>query len=216
MRRHARGARSARPSARACAGPGRRGSPETENVSSSKPASGTSRVSTRSGDPANVTWTSRAASASATASDGSTWPAVPPAAIRHLSGCFSTLSRDVKEDARRGERDNEARAPVRDERERDSRQRSETEHRSEIDQRLAANERRQAGREPLAERIAAAQGDPQPRVGERDIGRERERRTKQAELLADRRENHVRVRLGQIVGLLDSLSEAGAQPATRP
>ena len=33
----------------------------------------------------------RAASASATASDGSTWPAVPPAAIRHLSGCFSTI-----------------------------------------------------------------------------------------------------------------------------
>ena len=34
---------------------GRRGSPEIRNVSSSKPASGTSRASTRSGDPAKVT-----------------------------------------------------------------------------------------------------------------------------------------------------------------
>ncbi len=46
--------------------------PETANVSSSKPASGTSRDSTRSGDPANVTATPRARSASATASAGRT------------------------------------------------------------------------------------------------------------------------------------------------
>ncbi len=49
-----------------------RGSPETANVSSSKPASGTSRDSTRSGLPANVTVTPRSRSASATASAGRT------------------------------------------------------------------------------------------------------------------------------------------------
>src|SRR5213076_2064580 len=93
-------------------------------VSSSKPASGTSRASMRSGDPANVTRTPRALSASATASDGSTWPPVPPAAIRQLRSrlCFIVAS-DVKEDSHRGENDDDARPAVGDERQRDSRQR---------------------------------------------------------------------------------------------
>ncbi len=49
-----------------------RGRPETGNVSSAKPASGTSRDSTRSGVPANVTVTPRSRSASPTASAGRT------------------------------------------------------------------------------------------------------------------------------------------------
>ena len=59
-------------SARASSSPGRRGKPEMRNVSSSKPASGTSRDSTRSGLPANVTVTPRSRSTSATASAGRT------------------------------------------------------------------------------------------------------------------------------------------------
>ena len=49
---------------------GLRGKPLISNVSSSKPASGTSRDSTRSGLPANVTVAPRARSASPTASAG--------------------------------------------------------------------------------------------------------------------------------------------------
>src|SRR5215204_1120895 len=162
----ARGARNAWPTARASAGVGRRGSPETRNVSSSNPASGTSRASARSGDPAKATLAPRATSASATASDGSTWPAVPPAAIRHLSSCCSAMPCDVKEDAHRSERYDEARPAVGDERERDSGQRSEAEHRREIDQSLSRHERRQAGREPLAERVPATKRDAKAGVGE--------------------------------------------------
>src|SRR6266508_2687773 len=188
IRRQARGARSPRASARASAGPGRRGSPEIRNVSSSKPASGTSRASTRSGDPAKVVVTPCSASASATASDGSTWPAVPPAAIRHLSLRSSAMPCDVKENAHRGERDDEARAAVRDERKRDSGQRSEADDGREVDQRLPADEGRQAGREPLAEGVAGTKRDAQAGVGEDRVRGDHEARAEQAELLADRRE----------------------------
>src|ERR687884_671347 len=102
----------------------------------------------RSGDPANVTSTPRARSDSATASDGATWPNVPPAAIRHLSGCCMTTG-DVKEDPDRDEDHDQARAAVRDKGQRDPRQRREPEHRREVDQRLAADQRDDSGREPL-------------------------------------------------------------------
>src|SRR6266508_3578783 len=193
IRRQARGARSPRASARASAGPGRRGSPEIRNVSSSKPASGTSRASTRSGDPAKVVVTPCSASASATASDGSTWPAVPPAAIRHLSLRSSAMPCDVKENAHRGERDDEARAAVRDERKRDSGQRSEADDGREVDQRLPADEGRQAGREPLAEGVAGTKRDAQAGVGE----------------------DHVRVRLREVVHLADALTEPDAENPAR-
>src|SRR6266540_3964215 len=215
IRRQARGARSPRASARASAGPGRRGSPEIRNVSSSKPASGTSRASTRSGDPAKVVVTPCSASASATASDGSTWPAVPPAAIRHLSLRSSAMPCDVKENAHRGERDDEARAAVRDERKRDSGQRSEADDGREVDQRLPADEGRQAGREPLAEGVAGTKRDAQAGVGEDRVCGDHEARAEQAELLADDREDHVRVRLREVVHLADALTEPDAENPAR-
>src|SRR5262249_60508446 len=98
------------------ASPGRRGAPRPQPVGSRGPASGTSRASAPPGDPANVTRAPRATSASATASAGSTWPAVPPAAIRQAGASFSGIARDVKEDADRDERYYEARPAVRDER----------------------------------------------------------------------------------------------------
>src|SRR6476659_1680405 len=126
----------------------------------------------RSGEPAKLTLSPRATSASATASDGRTWPAVPPAAIRHLSALCSGMSRDVKEDAYRGERHNEARPAVGHERKRDSGQRSEPENRRQIDERLPADECRQPGCEALPERIAAAQSHPQTGVREGAIRRD--------------------------------------------
>src|SRR3954471_6943959 len=107
----------------------------------------------------------RARSASATASDGATWPTVPPAAIRHRSClCSSMTTGDVKEDPDRREHHYEVRAPVGHERQRNSGQRRESEHRREVDTRLAADERRDARGEPLAERVLAREGEPQPGV----------------------------------------------------
>src|SRR5437868_9340651 len=128
MRSAANGAAAAKASARTSFHPGRRGNPATRKESNAKPASGTSRASTRSGDPANVTSTPRARSASATASDGATWPTVPPAAIRHFkTRAPSMTTGDVKEVPRRQEVDDEARAAIRDEGKRDSGQRRDAE-----------------------------------------------------------------------------------------
>src|SRR5262249_42061064 len=156
MRRQVTGAAAARPTARTSFRPGRRGNPATGNASNSYPRSGTSRASTRSGDPANVTATPRSRSASATASDGATWPTVPPAAIRHRNClCCSMATRDVKEDAYREERDNEARAAVRDEGQWNPGERRKTEHGGEVDRRLPADERGDARSEALAEWVLA-------------------------------------------------------------
>src|SRR5687767_5337660 len=118
----------------------------------------------RSGDPANVTRTPRSRSASATASAGSTWPAVPPAAIRHRSsGGGALIDRDVKEDAHGREQHQQTGASERDERERDSGERRDPEHGREIDGSLAAHERGDPRREQLAERIPRAQRDREAR-----------------------------------------------------
>src|SRR3954454_14742300 len=116
----------------------------------------------RSGDPANVTWTPRRTSASATASDGATCPAVPPAAIRHRSCRSRATAGDVKEDPDRQQRDHETRTAVRDERERDSGQRGEPEHCGEVDDCLAADECHDSDGEPLAERVLADERDAKP------------------------------------------------------
>src|SRR6478672_12110700 len=107
----------------------------------------------RSGDPANVTATPRPCSASATASDGATCPAVPPAAIRHRTFrfCCSMPAGDVKEDPHSQEPDNEARAAVGDERQRNPGQRSQAEDRGKVDDRLPADEPDDPGRQALAE-----------------------------------------------------------------
>jgi hypothetical protein len=120
---------------------------------------------------------------------------------------------DVKEDAHRSERDDEARPPVGDEREGDPRQRSEPEHGREVDQSLSRDQRREAGREPLAERVSTAERDAKARVREGHIGGDRQGRSKQPELLADRGEDHVRVRFGQVVVLENALPDSGAENA---
>ena len=66
---------------------------------------------------------------------------------------------DVKEDPDGHERDHEARAAVRDERQRHARQRREPENRGEVDHGLAADERDEPRGEPLAERVLAPERD---------------------------------------------------------
>jgi hypothetical protein len=166
----------------------------------------------RAGDPANVTRAPRATSASATASAGSTCPAVPPAAIRHAGAdrC-GIVARDVKEDAHRRKRDHEARAAGGDERQRDTRQRSKPEDGREIDQRLAADERRQPGRQQLAERVSAREGHAEAGIAERGKRADHGDRSDEAELLADDGEDHVRVRLGEVEELEHALAEADSE-----
>src|SRR5262249_56573463 len=92
----------------------------------------------RSGDPANVTCTPRRCSASATASDGATCPAVPPAAIRHRSCRTCSTPGDVKEDTDGEQRDDEAGAAVGDQRQWDPGERRKPEHGREVDHCLPA------------------------------------------------------------------------------
>src|SRR6266498_5823247 len=169
----------------------------------------------RSGDPAKVTWTPRLRSSSPTASAGSTCPAVPPAAIRHLTCRSSATSRDVKEDSDGDELDNETRAAVGHEREWNSGQRREAEDGGEVDPGLTADERGQARGEPLAERITALERRLQAGPREEDVGEEHGGGSDEAELLADDGEDHVGVRLGQVVDLLHALPQALAEEVTR-
>ena len=124
----------------------------------------------RSGEPAKLTLTPRARSASATASDGMTWPAVPPAAITHRScDCEPITASDVKEDADGGEHDDEAGASIGHQGQRDSGQRREPDDGRQVQRGLPADERRDARRERLPERVAAAERDPQPCPAERGV-----------------------------------------------
>jgi hypothetical protein len=83
---------------------------------------------------------------------------------------------DVKEDAHRSERYDEARPAVGHEGKRDPGQRREPEHGRQVDQRLPHDERGEAGREPLAKRVPAAKRDAKACVRERDIRRDHQRR----------------------------------------
>jgi len=122
--------------------------------------------------------------------------------------------RDVKEDADRGEGDDEARPTVAHERQRDAGQRREPHDGGEVDRRLAEDEGRETGRESLPERVAAAQRDVEPRVAEEGEGADDGRCAEEAELLADDGEDHVGRGLREVVDLLDALAEPDAgEPA---
>src|SRR5258708_3477458 len=211
MARQAAGAEPARRSARASAGLGERGKPRTRKVSSSYPASGTSCASTRSGDPANVTNTPRAVNASATASADSTCPAVPPAAITHRSCLGVATMSDVKEDSHRGEEDDEARASVREERKRNSGQRGGTHDGCDVERSLPADERSEPRREELPKWVMTRACDLEARPREQPVGEDHHSDPDEPELLADIREHHVRVGLGQVEDLPDALPETDAE-----
>src|SRR5216117_1614962 len=105
MRTQAGTAVAARPTAQARRALSSRGNPSTPKTSSSYPAS---RTSLDSALDAKETSAPSVLSDSATASAGSTCPAVPPAAIRHFGfPDDGMVRRDVKEDAHGREADNE-------------------------------------------------------------------------------------------------------------
>jgi hypothetical protein len=84
--------------------------------------------------------------------------------------------RDVKEDADGREGNDQARATVRDEGERNAGERREPHDRGDVDRRLSADEHREAGRKRFAERVAAAQRNPEADVGEGGISGDERRR----------------------------------------
>src|SRR5688572_19992242 len=128
--------------------------PRTAIGRSSKPASGTSSASARS-PPTKTTWLPSDRSSSATASAGTTCPAVPPAAITTLRSIAArswhgpddaVASRgDVEQQAHRGEQGQQRRRARRDERQRHAGQGREAEHGEDVERRLAEDERGQAG-----------------------------------------------------------------------
>ncbi len=80
--------------------------------------------------------------------------------------------------------------------------------------RLSADERSDARREELPERVLAAHRDPESGDREERECADHERRTPiEAELLADDREDHVRVRLREVGDLPHTLAEPGTREA---
>ena len=70
---------------------------------------------------------------------------------------------DVKENPDAGEEDDEARAAVREERERDAGERRASHHGEDVHRGLPADEHREPGGEALPERVLAAQRDVEAR-----------------------------------------------------
>jgi hypothetical protein len=126
------------------------------------------------------------------------------------------IARDVKEDAHGGKRDHQARAARGHEGKRNPGQRDKPEHGSEVDQRLAAHERRQAGREQLSEGIVASRSDAEARVREQREGTDDRQRAHESQFLADDGEDHVRVRLREVEHLRDALGKTPPEDPAGP
>src|SRR5436189_3173766 len=98
----------------------------------------------------NATCAPSAHSASATASAGTTWPAVPPAAITIFGAVTDRAKpscpwlRDVQQQADRRQHDAEVRGGVGDERQRDARQRRQPQYDEDVEQALAKDQRGQS------------------------------------------------------------------------
>src|SRR5947209_10759308 len=207
----------------------RRSSPATRRRWSGYPAAGTSSASARS-PPANSTSAPLARSASATASAGTTWPAVPPAAISTRGALIGTaaavdrpqrrahalarvrrIRRDREQETHRAEQHHQVRVAVRHERERHAGERRHAHDREEVERRLAEHECGQAGGEQLRVAVARELRYAEAGVGDHPVERGEGADAEDAELLADDREDHVGVRLRQVEGLLHRLAEALAE-----
>jgi hypothetical protein len=121
---------------------------------------------------------------------------------------------DVKEDSDSSEEDHEAGASVGEERQRNPGQRSNAHHGCDVDRSLAADKHRETRGKAFSERVLAAHRNIEARISEQPVGGDHGRHTHEAELLADVREHHVGVCLGEIEDLLHSLPEADAEDVT--
>src|SRR4051794_30222366 len=200
--------------------------PSTLRESSSYPAWGTSSASARS-PPTKLTSAPSARSASATAIAGTTWPAVPPAAITIRGGSLTRVlrplgnraemrgaaGRDVQQQPHAGEQHDQRRGAGRDERQRHAGEWREAEHGIDVEQGLAQDQRGHAGGEQLGVGALGLAGGPQAGVPDHAVQAQHGQDADQAELLADDGENEVGVGLGKVGGLLDGSAEAMAEKA---
>ena len=122
-------------------------------------------------------------------------------------------SGDRREHADGAERDDRARVPPKDTNgQRDAGDRQEPRHRAEVHDRLQPDPRRDAGGEEPAERVGRAHRDPDARVDHHAERDQHDQLADQPELLAEHREDEVRVRVRQVLPLLT----AGAEPDPEP
>src|SRR3954471_24841684 len=174
IRPAARTAPAARTTARAALSGFEREMPSTRIGSNGYPAAGTSSASARS-PPAKTTSAPSARSASAMAIAGTTWPAVPPAAMTILGGALTfglrsrdgvermgvAARRDVQQQPHRAQEDDQGRRAARDERQRHAGQRRETEHGVDVEQGLAQDQGGEAAGEQLGVDALGLLGGPQ-------------------------------------------------------
>src|SRR5437660_12826563 len=165
---------------------------------------------------------SRSACASARA--GMRWPPVPPPASRtfiaaRIASCCPVRPAPplphADQHAGRDERDEQARASVRDERQRDPRRRQQRQAHTDVERRGDADQRGEPDREKLAERITRGARDPKPEPHERAEQREDDEYADEPPLLADRRKDEIRVRVGEIAELLLPLPQAHTEQPPR-
>src|SRR6185503_18610156 len=188
--------------------------PSTLRRSISYPAAGTSSASARS-PPAKWTSAPSARSASATAIAGTTWPAVPPAAITILGAVTAALhsaqvrrsaAGDVEQQPHRAQQHDQRRRAGRDERQRHAGERRETENGVDVEQRLAQDQAGEAAGEELRVGALGVAGGPQSRVPDHAVEAQQGADSRQAELLPDDGEDEVGVRFGEIEDLLVGLA----------
>src|SRR4051794_10888967 len=215
---------AALPTARSALSELRRDMPSTAMESSGYPAAGTSSASPRS-PPTKETVAPSARSASATAMAGTPRRAVPPAAIttcgalilapgaRRADGAEVRRSAagHVEQEAHRAEQDDERGGAGRDERQRHAGERREAENGVDVEQRLTQDQRRQARGEKLRVRADRGLRGPESRIGDHAVEREEAADARQAELLADDRQDEVGVRLRQVEDLLHRLARTQAE-----
>src|SRR4051794_38202848 len=146
-------------------------------------------------------------------------PVPPPAISRRIVPLpsFDRLARDREEDPDRGEADDEGRAAVADERQRDPRNRDERHDDADVDERLEAEPRRDARRQQSPERVRRPKRRSDARVAEDEKEHYDKAAADQPELLADDRKDEVveRVRQEEPAGE-PALAEARADESSEP
>src|SRR5438270_4731450 len=145
----------------------------------------------------NATCAPSAHSASATASAGTTWPAVPPAPITIFGAVTNRAKpscpwlRDIEQQTDRGEHDAQVRRGVGDERQRDARQGRQPQYDEDVEQALAKDQRGQSGGKELRIPPGRSPRGAQARVGDHPVQEYDAEYAQDAELLADHREDEV-------------------------
>src|SRR3989454_12495058 len=148
------------------------------------------------------------------------WPPVPPPARRTLTA-LSRARRpppapNADQPPRRHQCDEQARAAVRDERQRDARRGEQRQADTNVQRGGGADQGGEPHGEQPPERIARGPCDPEPEPDERAEQEEDDDHADESPLLADGRENEIRVRVREVAELLLSLPQPYAEQPARP